>query len=168
MLGRSANCTWWLLFGMLAAAGCGGPPAPPQPPERIAPERGLQSVEINGSVIRMAGAEGKWTFEATSERATAAGMKGPYVLAHMEGRYEHTERHPVLMRADRAELDEQAKRVKLVGSVWVRFGASQLEAEQVEYDLETGEVAAVGRTKWSFGEARGKAVDSEQNAEASR
>ncbi len=168
MLDRSANRTWWLVFGMLAVAGCGGPPAPPQPPEGTAPQKGPQSVEINGSVIRMAGADGKWTFEATSERATVAGMKGPYVLAHMEGRYEQNERLPVLMRADRAELDEHARRVKLVGSVWVGFGASELEAEQVEYDLETGEVAAVGRTKWFFGEARSKAGDSEQNAEASR
>ncbi|UCC67904.1 MAG: hypothetical protein JSV79_12435, partial [Armatimonadota bacterium] len=67
-----------------------------------------QSLEMGGSVIRVADPAGGWKFEARSKRATAAGMDGPYVLTTMEGQYEEKDKPPVLMRADRAEVDKAA------------------------------------------------------------
>jgi hypothetical protein len=159
MQGKRARYGVWLVICLLVAGGClgcrGRPTEPePAPPEGETPTRGPESVAITGSVIRMAGPEGEWTFEARSERGTAEGMDGPYVLAPMEGRYEREGRPPVLMGADRAEVDKAANRVTLEGSVWVQYAGSQLEADRVEYDLGTGKVVAEGRTKWTFADER--------------
>jgi hypothetical protein len=156
MEGRRAGHRVWPVICLLLAGGCGGRPPTPAPLEDKTPAKGPESVAVTGSVIRMAAPDGEWTFEARSERGTAAGMDGPYVLTPMEGRYEREGRPPVLMRADRAEVDRGANRVNLTGSVWVGYGGAQLEADRVEYDLGTGKVAAEGGTKWTFAdEGRG-------------
>ena len=144
----------WLLIALLLAAGCGARrPAVERPKEEPVAAR-PQSLEMEGSVIQVAAPEGDWRFEARSERAEAAGAEGPYALERMEGRYEQKDKAPVLMRAQRAQVDRRAERVTLEGSVWVGFGSWQLEADRVEYDLKTGKVVAEGRTKWTFrGEA---------------
>lgn len=142
----------WLIAGLILAAGCGGRPPTLAAPEEETEPRVPESVTMGGSVIRVADPGGEWKFEARCDRASAAGMDGPYVLAPMEGRYEEEGKPPVLMRADRAEVDKGANRVSLSGSVWMRYGGSQLEADRVEYDLETGEVVAEGRTKWTLTE----------------
>lgn len=154
MQGKRAGYRVWLVMCLLLAGGCGGRPPTPAPPKEETPAKGPESVAMTGSVIRVAAPDGEWTFEARSERGTAAGMEGPYVLAPMEGRYEREGRPPVLMRADRAEVDKGANRVNLTGSVWVRYSGSQLEADRVEYDLGTGKVVAEGRTKRTATEER--------------
>jgi hypothetical protein len=152
MRNRRAKGWIWLLMCLLLTGGCGGRPSIPEPPREEKRVKVPESLEMGGSVIRVADSAGGWKFEAKSKRATAAGMDGPYVLMPMEGRYEARNKPPVLMRADRAEVDEAGKRVTLLGSVWVSFGRSQLEADRVEYDLATGKVVAEGRTKWTFAE----------------
>jgi hypothetical protein len=154
MQGKRARYRVWLVICLLFAGGCGGRPPTPAPPEDETPAKGPESVAMTGSVIRMADPEGEWTFEARTDRASGASMEGPYVLAPMEGRYEREGRPPVLMRADRAEVDKGANRVSLAGSVWVRYAGSQLEADRVEYDLRTGKVVAEGRTKRTATEER--------------
>lgn len=152
--GTTAEKVVLLLLGLLAVWGCGGRPSTSEPPREEKGVKAPQSLEIGGAVIRMGDPEGDWKFEARSEQGTAAGMDGPYVLTPMEGRYEERGEPPVLMRANRAEVDKGAKRVSLTGSVWVSRGASQLEADRVEYDLRTGKVVAQGRTKWTRIEER--------------
>ena len=154
---REARTRAWLLAGLplaglVLAAGCGGRPSIPEPPREEETAKTAQSLEVSGSVIRMAAPEGDWKFEARAELATAPTVNGPYVLTPMEGRYEAKNQSPVLMRADRAEVDTAAERVRLLGSVWISFRGSQLEADCVEYDLGTGKVVAQGRTKWTFTE----------------
>ncbi len=154
MCNHSAKKGPWLLVGLLLTGGCGGRPSIQKPRQAEETAKSARSLEVGGSVIRMAAPEGDWKFEARSARATAPTIHGPYVLTPMEGRYEVKNQPPVLMGADRAEVDEAAKRVRLLGSVWVSFQGSQLEADRVEYDLETGEVVAEGRTKWILSEGK--------------
>lgn len=142
------------LLGLLLAGGCGRRPSIPEQPLPQEAAKAAQSLEVGGSVIRMAAPEGDWRFEARSERAAAPTVHGPYVLTPMEGSYEAKGQPPVLMGADRAEVDTAAERVRLVGSVWVYFRGAQLEADRVEYDLGTGKVVAEGRTKWTFTDER--------------
>lgn len=139
----------WPLLAVLLAAGCGGRPPVPEREEEPA-STVTQSVEVGGSVIQMASPKGTWEFEARSEHAEAASMQGPYVLTPMEGWYKKRGGSPVVMGADRAEVDKGTEKVTLEGSVWVDFGGARLEAERLEYDLTTGEVVAEGQTKWTF------------------
>ena len=157
MRNRRAKGWIWLLMCLLLTGGCGGPPSIPEPPREEKRVKVPQSLEMGGSVMRMAAPEGGWKFEARSKRAMAPTIDGPYVLMPMEGRYEAKNKPPVLMRADRAEVDEAEKRVTLLGSVWVSFGRLQLEADRVEYDLATGKVVAEGRTKWAIEGVRERA-----------
>ena len=148
---RSTEALICLLAAVIVVGGCGGGPSATGPPNEEPPPHRPDSVTLGESVIRVASPSGDWKFEAWSDRAEATTMEGPYVLSPMEGRYEHKDRPPVLMRADRAEVDKAEGRVKLDGSVWVASGAAQLEADRVEYDLRTGKVVAEGRQKWTLG-----------------
>jgi hypothetical protein len=109
--------------------------------------------EIEKSTIRLADPQGRWTFEVESERAEAAGIHGPYVLTPAKGRYDEKGREPVLMSADRARVDEGARRVLLEGRVRVVSGGWGMETDRLDYDLGTGKVVASGRTKWTLTES---------------
>jgi len=48
-------------------------------------------------------------------------------------------------------VNKQTQRVHLEGSVQISSGGWLLEAERVDYDLNTGKVVAPGRTKLTLG-----------------
>ena len=74
-------------------------------------------------------------------------MHGPYTLAPARARYEEVGRRPALMSAERALIDQESRRVVFEGEVRISSGGWTLEADRVEYDLDSGEVVATGRTK---------------------
>lgn len=154
-----ATRTYCLVLIAFAAVGCARrpPPAPP-PPTPAAPA--APSLELGGSVIRIADPKGRWRFVARSAKVKATGVDGPYDLTPADARYEEPGKEPVLMRAARADVNKQTQRVHLEGSVQISSGGWLLEAERVDYDLNTGKVVAPGRTKLTLGgEDRRKSPD---------
>jgi Lipopolysaccharide-assembly, LptC-related len=133
----------------LALAGCGRPPAPTpsQPPPKPAVTH-----QIAETTIRFADPKGRWTFSLEADRVEAATIHGPYDMAPARGRYEEKGRAPVTLSADRAHVDEAARRVVLEGNAKISSPAWGMQADRVDYDLRTGEVVATGRTKWVFTE----------------
>lgn len=113
-------------------------------------------MELGGSVIRIADPGGRWKFEAHSAQVNAKTVDGPFVLSPAEGRYQERGKEPVLMRAARADIDKQAQQVVLQGQVRIASDSWLLEADRVDYDLNTGKVVSPGRTKLSFGQGASK------------
>jgi len=140
----------WLSLCLLGFVGCGprltGPPAANEETTSPPPT----SHEIGESTIRVVDPKGRWTFEAQAQLIEADSVAGPYVLEPADCRYQEHGKPPIVMRAARAHLDEQAKYLILESNVWISSGAWVLEAERVEYDLSAGEVVALGQTKWTF------------------
>jgi len=160
------------VMGMAAAlvvcGGCGGPP-PPAPVAESAPapeEKPDTSLQIEESKVKMVDPGGRWTFQAESERIEARSMHGPYTLTPARARYEEVGRPPALMTADKAQIDQESRRVVFEGDVRISSGAWTLEADRVEYDLDSGEVVATGRTKWTFSEGSGGSAESLSTYEA--
>ena len=144
--------------GLLGLAGCGGGPSSgvpeqAQPAAEPADEEPQEaepaaSHEILGSTIRIADPEGRWTFRAEADRMEAESLHGPYTLEPARAVYEEVGKAPIHMTADRARVDEELLRAVFEGHVVVASeGGWQMEAPRVEYDLDTGEVVAAGRTK---------------------
>jgi len=159
-----------VLAALVVCAGCGSPSppaaekasapptgeasAPPTgeasaPPtgEASAPEGPAPSLEIEESKVTVVDPGGRWTFQAESERIEARSMHGPYTLTPARARYEEVGRPPALMTADKAQIDQESRRVVFEGDVRISSGAWTLEADRVEYDLDSGEVVAPGRPK---------------------
>ncbi len=153
-----------LLMAMVAAlvvcAGCGGPPPAPVAEKAPAPEEPAASLEIEEPKVRVVDPGGRWTFQAEGERMEAESVHGPYVLTPARARYEEVGRRPALMSAERALIDQESRRVVFEGDVRISSGGWTLEADRVEYDLDSGEVVATGRTKWTFSEGSGGAAES--------
>ncbi len=145
-----------LLLSAPFISGCGHKPAPTPPkPEPQPPvvQQGEPAHEIEQSTIRIADPQGRWTFEVQSERAEAAGLHGPYTLSPAKGRYEEKNREPVTMSADRATVSEGSRRALFEGNVRIASAGWALEADRVDYDLNTGKVVATGHTNWTFTES---------------
>jgi len=161
-----------LLMGMVAAlvvcVGCGRPPAPSAPSAEKPPaaETPAPSLEIEESKVKMVDPGGRWTFQAEAERMEAGSVHGPYTLTPARARYEEVGRPPALMSAERAQIDQESRRVVFEGEVRISSGGWTLEADRVEYDLDSGEVVATGRTKWTFSEGSGGAEESLSTDEA--
>jgi len=159
-----------VLAALVVCAGCGSPSppaaekasapptgeasAPPTgeasaPPtgEASAPEGPAPSLEIEESKVTVVDPGGRWTFEAEAERMEAGSMHGPYTLTPARARYEEVGRPPALITADKAQIDQESRRVVFEGDVRISSGAWTLEADRVEYDLDSGEVVAPGRPK---------------------
>jgi hypothetical protein len=141
------------LFPVLPAAaavvtlfGCGRAPAqvrqPPPPPKPAV------SHEIAGTTVRFADPKGRWTFEVRADRVEAETVHGPYEMRPARARYDELGKPPVTMSAQRAHVDEQARRVTFEGEVLIASPAWRLHADRVDYDLKTGKVVASGQTKW--------------------
>ena len=143
----------YLLPALLLAAGCGRKPAPRPAAKEKPPSLSEVTLDLGGSVIRLADPGGRWKFEARSQQVQASGVEGPYALAPAECRYQEVGKEPVLIRAARADIEKEAQRVRLQGAVQISSDGWTLEAERVEYDLKTGKVVAPGPTKVSFGRA---------------
>jgi lipopolysaccharide assembly outer membrane protein LptD (OstA) len=107
-------------------------------------------VKFGGSVIRMDDPKGRWTFEARSAAVKAQSSEGPFLLSPADCTYTEKGKEPVRMRADSADLQKQAGRVTLRGSVVVSSGGWRLESDSVTYDLHTGKVVSPGRTKVTY------------------
>lgn len=146
-----------LSLSLLALPGCSRRAAPPPPKvapsETPTPSATEPAHEIAESTIRVADPQGRWTFEVQSERAEAAGIHGPYILSPAKGRYDEKGKQPVFMSADRTRVDEGARRVLFEGNVRIASAGWALEADRVDYNLNTGKVVASGRTKWTFSES---------------
>ena len=166
-----------LLMGMVAAlvvsAGCGSPPPPaaekasaPSAASAPAPEEPAPSLEIEESKVKVVDPGGRWTFEAEAERMEAGSVHGPYTLTPARARYEEVGRPPALMSAERAQIDQESRRVVFEGEVRISSGGWTLEADRAEYDLDSGEVVATGRTKWTFSDGSGGAAESLSTDEA--
>ncbi|HUU54254.1 MAG TPA: LPS export ABC transporter periplasmic protein LptC [Armatimonadota bacterium] len=165
------------LMGMAAAlvvsAGCGSPPPPaaekasaPSAASAPAPEEPAPSLEIEESKVTVVDPGGRWTFQAEAERMEAGSVHGPYTLTPARARYEEVGRPPALMTADKAQIDQESRRVVFEGDVRISSGGWTLEADRAEYDLDSGEVVATGRTKWTFSEGSGGAAESLSTDEA--
>jgi len=165
------------LMGMAAAlvvsAGCGSPPPPaaekasaPSAASAPAPEEPAPSLEIEESKVTVVDPGGRWTFQAEAERMEAGSVHGPYTLTPARARYEEVGRPPALMSAERAQIDQESRRVVFEGEVRINSGGWTLEADRAEYDLDSGEVVATGRTKWTFSEGSGGAAESLSTDEA--
>ncbi len=137
---------------LLPFEGCGSapPPAAPQAQRQRVSAEPAASHEIAGSEVKLVDPEGRWKFHLEAEQVEAASIHGPYALEPATARYEQIGRAAVLMSADRAQVDESARRVALAGNVRITSGAWELEADRAEYNLDSGEVVATGRTKWTF------------------
>jgi len=162
-----------LLMVMAAAlvvcAGCGSPAtAPPVEKAPAAEEKPVPSLEIEESKVKVVDPGGRWTFQAEAERMEAGSVHGPYTLTPARARYEEVGRPPALMSAERAQIDQESRRVVFEGDVRISSGAWTLEADRAEYDLDSGEVVATGRTKWTFSEGSGGAAESLSTDEADR
>ena len=143
-----------VLAALVVCAGCGSPSPPaaekasaPPTGEASAPEGPAPSLEIEESKVTVVDPGGRWTFEAEAERMEAGSMHGPYTLTPARARYEEVGRPPALMTADKAQIDQESRRVVFEGDVRISSGAWTLEADRVEYDLDSGEVVAPGRPK---------------------
>ena len=152
-----------VLAALVVCAGCGSPSPPvaerasapaageaSAPPAESAPvpeEKPPTSLEIEESKVTVVDPGGRWTFQAESERIEARSMHGPYTLTPARARYEEVGRPPALMTADKAQIDQESRRVVFEGDVRISSGAWTLEADRVEYDLDSGEVVAPGRPK---------------------
>jgi len=139
-----------LCLVVLLLTGCGPRRPPPREEPKQQPLSKAPSLALSESVIRVADPQRRWKFEARSAQVKAAGVNGPYTLSPAECRYQQAGKPPVLMRAKRAEVEKLAKRVTLIGSVRVESNGWLLEADRVEYDLNTAKVVAPGQTKLSF------------------
>ena len=147
-----------LIAALVACAGCASPSRPAPPVERKPPPQApAPSHEIEQSKVKVVDPGGRWTFQAEAERVEAASVHGPYTLAPARARYEEVGRPPAFMSADRAQIDQESRRVVFEGDVRINSGAWTLEADRAEYELDSGEVVAPGRTKWTFTEAPGAA-----------
>jgi len=145
---RALSRVWWVV-ALLALFGCGGrrvetplvkpPEKPPSP-----------SLEFGGSVIRIADPKGNWTFEARSAKVNAKTTEGPFSLSPADGVYREKGRAPVNMSAAAGDIDKQAGRVALKGHVRITSDDWLLEADRVDYDLDSGKVVSPGRTKLTF------------------
>jgi len=140
---------WPALIILLAACGCGHGRRPDLEKEPTAPPR-TPSVEFGGSVIRMADTKGRWTFEARSAAVKAQSSEGPFALSPADCTYVEKGKQPVRMRAESADVQKQAGRVTLRGSVVVTSDGWRLDADSVTYDLNTGKVVSPGRTKVTY------------------
>jgi LPS export ABC transporter protein LptC len=153
---RLSLATAVLLLGvssLLGLAGCGGPPSRDVPEQQPAVEKEpdtepVASHEILGSTIRIVDPEGRWVFRAEADRIEAESIDGPYALESARAVYEETGKAPVHMTGDHAWMDEDSGRVIFEGDVVIAMeGGWRLEAPRLEYDLDSGEVVAVGGTK---------------------
>jgi len=131
-----------------------------------AAEEPAASQEIEKSKVKVVDPGGRWTFQAESERVEARSVHGPYTLTPARARYEEVGRPPALMSAERARIDQESRRVVFEGEVRISSGGWTLEADRAEYDLDSGEVVATGRTKWTFAEGPGGAAESLSTDEA--
>ncbi len=147
MIGRSARLA--AAVALLALVGCGRPPTPP--PARP-PSKPAFTHEIAETTFRFADPKGRWTFSLQADRVEAATVHGPYDMTPAKGRYEEVGQPAVTMSAQRAHVDETARHVVLEGDVRVASPTWGLQADRVDYDLNTGKVVATGRTKWVFTE----------------
>lgn len=137
-------------------AGCSRSTTPPEPtpvepaggqvePQAEPSPAGTQ--ELKGMTVSVADPEGRWTFELKAESGTGKSLHGPWELQSARGTYDEAGRPPILMSGRHAYLDEEAQHVSFDGDVVVQSEGWRLEADQVEYDLATGEVVAASRTK---------------------
>ena len=153
---------------LLLAPGCGPRRTAPPPEEGTPSVAAAPSLEFGGSVIRVSDPKGSWKFEARSPRVKAAGVNGPYTLMPADATYQEEGKEPVLMHAERADVDRQTQRVALAGSVQVASNGWVLEADHVTYDLKTGKVVSPGRTKLSLGREALKAYRGRVGEEGKR
>jgi LPS export ABC transporter protein LptC len=147
MIGRRARLA--AVVVLLTLAGCGRPRTPPreQPPPKPAVTH-----EIAETTIRFADPKGRWTFSLEADRVEAVTVHGPYDMTPAKGRYEEVGQPLVTMSAQRAHVDEAARRVVLEGNVRIASPTRGMQADRVDYDLNTGKVVATGRTKWTLNE----------------
>jgi LPS export ABC transporter protein LptC len=151
----------------LALAGCGRP-RPPAPEQTAPPPKPGVGHEIEETTMRFADPKGRWKFEVKAERVEAATVHGPYAMTPATARYDEPGKPSVTMSAKRARVDEQARRVVLEGDVTVASPTWRLQADRVEYHLNSGQVAASGDTKWVFAEGSGAAAQSPSSAKEGR
>jgi len=144
-----------LVLGIFVG-GCSRSTAPPEPsPVEQASEQVEQqtesppegSHELKGMTVSVADPEGRWTFELKAESGTGKSLHGPWELRDTRGTYEEEGRPTISMSSRHAYLDEEAQHVSFDGDVVVASEGWRLDADQVEYDLATGEVVAASRTK---------------------
>jgi len=119
--------------------------------------------ELSQPTVSVADPAGRWTFTMEAARATAAGLHGPYEMERVTGVHKETGRPDVLLSADKARVDEISRRVALQGSVHITSAAWQLQADRVDYNLDSGEVVATGRTKWTLTESPAAPEQSRQS-----
>jgi hypothetical protein len=163
-----------VLAALVVCAGCGNPPPPapvveqaPAPEEQApAPEEPVPSLEVEESKVKVVDPGGRWTFEAEAERMEAESVHGPYTLAPARARYEEVGRPPALMSAERAQIDQESRRVVFEGKVRISSGGWVVEADRTEYDLDSGEVVVTGNPKWRFSEGAGGEGESLSTDEA--
>ena len=139
---------WPVIVALFILCGC-GQRRPPAPAEKL-PAPTAPSLEFGGSVVRVEDPKGRWTFEARSAQVKAQSAEGPYTLSPADGTYQEAGQEPIHMRARSAEVQRQAGRVDLQGSVAITSDAWTLEADRVTYDLNSGKVVSPGRTKLTF------------------
>jgi hypothetical protein len=146
---RLRSLRWPALIVLLAVCGCGrgrGPDTEEKP--AVAPR--TPSVRFGGSVIRIEDPKGRWTFEARSASVIAQSSEGPFSLSPADAIYQEKGQQPVHMSAKSADVQKQAGRVILQGSVVITFDNWRLDADRVSYDLNTGKVVSPGHTKVTY------------------
>jgi lipopolysaccharide assembly outer membrane protein LptD (OstA) len=141
------------LSSLLGLAGCGGPPSRDVPEQQPAVEKEpdtepAASHEILGSTIRIVDPEGRWVFRAEADRIEAESIDGPYALESARAVYEEAGKAPVSMTANQARVDLASRRAVFEGEVTIASEDWRVEGvDRAEYDLDTGQVVATGRTK---------------------
>jgi len=145
------------ILGLAAILGCGGKASAPAPPEAETPPQ--VSHEIVESTVTVVDPEGRWRFEVEADHVSADNVHGPYRLEPARARYEETGRPPVKISAESAQVDQEARQVIFEGNVQIVSEAWRLQADQIQYDLDSGEVVGTGRTKWVLVEDRNTAAE---------
>jgi|WetSurMetagenome_2_1015567.scaffolds.fasta_scaffold361829_2 lipopolysaccharide assembly outer membrane protein LptD (OstA) len=135
-----------LALALPVLTGCGGggkATEAEKEPGQTAPT----AMKMETATVKLADPKGRWTFTAKAKETELAAQDGPYHLKGATGRYEQTGKEPVLMSADRVDVDKKAEQVHLAGSVRVTMGAMMMESDEFDYNLRTGKVVARGQPK---------------------
>lgn len=152
---RSPALRWPALIALIVACGCGhGRRSDPERKPAVTPR--APSVTFGGSVIRMKDPKGRWTFEARSAAVKGQPSEGSFTLSPADCTYGEKGKEPVRMRAASADVQKQAGRVTLRGSVAVTSDGWRLDADSVTYNLNTGKVVSPGRSKVTYSPEAGQ------------
>ena len=136
-----------LALTLPALTGCGRGDKAKESGQKGPGQTSPSAMRMETATVKVADPQGRWTFTAKAKETELAGQDGPYHMKGATGRYEQTGKDPVLMSADRVDVDKQAEQVHLAGSVRVTMGAMVMESDEFDYNLRTGKVVARGQPK---------------------